>query len=70
MVNSELTTKLRDLAFSKGVCLFGVAAPEKGFDKALHGHKPLDTMPDCRSVIVVGVASARYSESRSWKPMP
>jgi epoxyqueuosine reductase QueG len=68
LANYELTTKLKDLAFSKGACLFGVANPQKGFDKALRGHKPLDIMPDCRSVIVTGVATGTEMD-RFFKPI-
>jgi len=55
--DGELTAKLKELVVSKGASLFGVADPRKGFDQALPGHRPLDVMPDCKSVVVVGVAT-------------
>jgi len=66
-ISVELTTNLKDLATSKGGCLFGVANPKVGFEKALPGHRPLDIMPSCRSVIVIGVATGTEMD-RFLKP--
>ncbi len=49
----ELTLKLRKLTVLLGGDLFGVASPQP-LSAAPEGFRPLDLMPGCKSVIVVG----------------
>lgn len=50
----RLTEKMRRFAIRNGAHLFGVA-PVDRFGGAPHGHHPADYLPDCQSVIAIGM---------------
>ncbi|MEN6551752.1 MAG: epoxyqueuosine reductase [Methanobacterium sp.] len=48
---SDKSMKIKEIAKDIGADLCGITSPDK-FNKAPKGHHPLDTYPDCKSVIV------------------
>ncbi len=50
----ELTKKVKQIALSRGADLVGIAAVEPINASALNNHRPVDHLPEARSVLVIG----------------